>query len=163
MGYEPQQSQGRGAQQGAYPIPNNHRSYETVASASGSGTSAEPTGYQTDPTSSENSSIERMQAVPKRQPERVNDYGIAFSQSNSYQAPAFNVGNPGRGYSGLPTTPGQYQGDGGSYAVPAVPQKDRNVLARRPTGSAANDQVQDRPGVGDKRKSWFSKRFSKQG
>jgi hypothetical protein len=166
MGSEPlpQGYGGRPEQQAVYPIPSNHRSYETVASASGSGTSAEPVGYQTDPTSSDNSSIERMQPPPKRQPDPANDYGIAFAQTTTYQPPAFNIGANGSAAGGPPMAPSHNQ-NGGSYAYssnPPVPQKDRNLVARRPTHSASNDQLQARPSVGDKRKSWFSRRFSKQ-
>jgi hypothetical protein len=163
MGSEPQlQTYGRGDQQGGYALPSNHRSYETVASASGSGTSAEPAGYQTDPTSSDNSSVDRTHGVPKRLQEQTNDYGIAFAQPNSYQAQAFKVESAGRAPNGLPAAPNQYQ-HGGYSAAPIVPQKDRNFLARRPTDPSADNQMQARPGPGDKRKSWFSKRFSRQG
>ncbi|KAI3400286.1 hypothetical protein diail_3667 [Diaporthe ilicicola] len=125
-----------------YGAGNNQRSYETVAS--GSGTSAEPAGYQTDPTSSDNSSIERQQ--PRRQPEPINDYGIGFSQTPEYQTSStFSVPNPGSAQYG-------YQNGGGP---PSVPRKDGAVL-RKPT----TQESQQRPDTGEKRKSWF-KRLSK--
>ncbi|KAM7207647.1 meiotically up-regulated gene 9 protein [Naviculisporaceae sp. PSN 640] len=153
-----------------YAIPSNHRSYETVASASGSGSSAEPAGYQTDPTSSENSSVDRVQAVPRRQPEPVNDYGIGFSQDSEYQAPAFTVGvkkSPmmNGGGTGNQTMTGYQPPNGaisyGNSAPPAPPQKDR--ILRKPTNSQATQQPQERPAAPEKRKSWFSRRFSKHG
>lgn len=124
-----------------YGAGNNQRSYETVAS--GSGTSAEPAGYQTDPTSSDNSSIERQQ--PRRQPEPINDYGIGFSQTPEYQTSSFTVASPGSAQYG-------YQNGGGA---PAVPRKDGAIL-RKPT----TQESQQRPDTGEKRKSWF-KRLSK--
>ncbi|KAI5927636.1 hypothetical protein F4810DRAFT_273434 [Camillea tinctor] len=123
-----------------YPMPNNHRSYETVASGSGSGSMGEPAGYQTDPTSSENSSIDRR-SPPKRQ-EPVNDYGISFGQSPSYQRD-IGVGNS-------------------SAAPPAVPRKTNSILLRKPSkASSPSQNTQERPGVAEKRKSWFLRRFSK--
>jgi hypothetical protein len=171
-----------------YPIPSNHRSYETVTTASGSGSSAEPGGYQTDPTGSDNSSIERVQSVPRRQPEPVgvNDYGIGFGQGPavSYQPPSFTVGvqqNPGNmngnGGGGGTTNyqlsggapPNNYGGRnyGGNPTPPAVPQKDSGggggggVLLRK---QIATSHVQElRPAQPEKRKSWFARRFSKHG
>ncbi|KAK4218195.1 hypothetical protein QBC37DRAFT_7461 [Rhypophila decipiens] len=154
-----------------YSIPSNHRSYETVASASGSGSYAEPAGYQTDPTSSENSSVDRVQAVQKRQPEPVNDYGIGFSQDTEYQPPTFTVGVKGSpvmngGGTGNQAVAGYPQTNGavnyGNSAPPAPPHKDR--ILRKPTTNTnpqPSQQPQQRPAAPDKRKSWFSRRFSK--
>ncbi|KAK5663344.1 hypothetical protein OQA88_3772 [Cercophora sp. LCS_1] len=150
-------------QQPEYQIPSNHRSYETVASASGSGTSGErePSGYQTDPTSSDNSSIERVQAAPKPQPppQPMNDYGIGFSQSSSYGPGAFTVGlqdpTPTNSNGKQPIYPPNYAG-----APPPVPQKGPAPVLRKPT---AVEQVQQRPAPPEKRKSWFTRRFSKHG
>jgi hypothetical protein len=151
-----------------HPVPSNHRSYETVTTASGNVSSAEPAGYQTDPTSSDNSSIERGQSVPRRQPEPVNDYGIGFNQSpSSYQPPSFAVGAQNSGMSGggnnYQTSGGNnYQTNGAySYGKPAppVPHKDQSQVLRKPT--AANHTQQARPAEPEKRKSWLSRRFSK--
>ena len=140
-----------------YPIPNNHRSYETVASGSGSGSSADPAGYQTDPTS-DNSSMERVQAPAKPQ-QPTNDYGIGFSQSSAYQAPSFSVGNAGSGNSnGHQLRGGNFQQQ--ESAPPPVPQKAPMPMQRQPT---MNSQAQQRPSPPEKRKSWFTRRFSKQG
>ncbi|ORY66197.1 uncharacterized protein BCR38DRAFT_174559 [Pseudomassariella vexata] len=85
-----------------YPMPNNHRSYETVASGTGSGSYGEPMGYQTDPTSSENSSLNRQS--PARRQEPMNDYGISFGQSTAaYQPPTFAV--PASQPRTMPSTP----------------------------------------------------------
>jgi hypothetical protein len=145
---------------GEYAIPSNHRSYETVASASGSGSSAaEPSGYQTDPTSSDNSSVERVQAPPKPQ-QPTNDYGIGFSPSSTYQPPAFTVGyqpaGANRGANGYRPAgaPANYGG-----APPPVPQKGPMPIARKPTA----EHPQQRPAPPEKRKSWFARRFSKHG
>lgn len=151
-----------------YSIPSNHRSYETVASASGSGSSAEPAGYQTDPTSSENSSVDRMQSVPRRQPEPVNDYGIGFSQDSEYQSPTFTVdvknypvmnggGAGNQPMANYPPTNGAV--NYGNGAPPVPPQKDR--ILRKPTNSQPPQQPQERPAAPEKRKSWFARRFSK--
>ncbi|KAI1335905.1 hypothetical protein F5Y15DRAFT_220093 [Xylariaceae sp. FL0016] len=124
-----------------YPVPNNHRSYETVASGSGSASYGEPAGYQTDPTSSENSSIDRR-SPPKRQ-EPVNDYGISFGQSPTYKPPTFGVASSSGG-------------------PPAVPAKDVGAMLRKPSKPAiVKRESQQRPDPGEKRKSWFMRRFSK--
>ncbi len=156
-----------------YAIPNNHRSYETVTTASGSGSAAEPAGYQTDPTSSDNSSIERVQTVPRRQPEPSNDYSISFSQSPTYQTPAFTVGMPPAVHNGVGGGGGgggfnnHYQVAGApgyaNVAAPPVPQKDGGSILRKPTSAAGGQGQQLRPAQPEKRKSWFARRFSKQG
>ncbi|KAJ4401519.1 hypothetical protein N0V85_005503 [Neurospora sp. IMI 360204] len=162
-----------------YPIPSNHRSYETVASASGSG-SSDPVGYQTDPTSSDNSSIERAQAGPvsKRPSEPANDYGIGFSQNTEYSPSAFTVGyngKPAMGMNGGGANNYQTNGTSGfannnlnsfnqgnpsvaPAAAPAPPQKDSRTLQKKST----NDTIQpERPGAPEKRKSWFSRKLKK--
>ncbi|KAK3906682.1 hypothetical protein C8A05DRAFT_29434 [Staphylotrichum tortipilum] len=152
-----------------YSAPNGHRQYETGASASGSGSSAEPAGYQTDPTSSDNSSIERVQTIPRRQPEPVNDYGIGFSQGQGQgqqgyqqQAPAFTQ-NQGMNGSGNGSFSNNYQVSGAP--PPQVPRKESTPVLRKPmaAGQPQPQQPQQlaRPAQPEKRKSWFSKRFSK--
>lgn len=127
-----------------YPVPNNHRSYETVASGAGSGSYGEPAGYQTDPTSSENSSIDRR-SPPKRQ-EPINDYGINFGQDSSYQPPAF----------GVPATPR------GMETAPPPPRKEiGGSLLRKVSRIESAGSTRDVPATTDKRKSWFTRRFSK--
>lgn len=150
-----------------YAIPSNHRSYETVTSASGSGSSGEPAGYQTDPTSSDNSSIERVQSATKRQQEPANDYGIGFSHSATYQPQAFTVGMRGPGMNGGGVGNSQASSAlnyGGSAPAPPVPQKDQGSMLRKPISAAGvQEQPQQRPAEPEKRKSWFARRFSKHG
>ncbi|KXX82852.1 Meiotically up-regulated gene 9 protein [Madurella mycetomatis] len=150
-----------------YAIPSNHRSYETVTSASGSGSSGEPAGYQTDPTSSDNSSVERVQSATKRQQEPANDYGIGFSQSATYQPPAFTVGMRGPGMNGGGVGNSQASGAlhyGGSVSAPPVPQKDQGSMLRKPISAAGvQERPQQRPAEPEKRKSWFARRFSRHG
>lgn len=120
-----------------YPSPGpstgDQRSYETVAS--GSGTSGERPGYLTDPTSSENSSIDRRQSPQKRQPEPMNDYGIGFapSQVSQYQPPVFAIGNKG----GLQQ---ESQADGAASVL------------KKPVAAVQQQEKQK------KRKSWFSRK-----
>ncbi|KAK4230581.1 meiotically up-regulated gene 9 protein [Podospora fimiseda] len=146
-----------------YSLPSNHRSYETVTTASGSGSSGEPAGYQTDPTSSDNSSIERVQSGPKRQPEPVNDYGIGFSQSTAYQPPTFSVGPQSSSSSSQDLNNYQVSGAQSQGPPPQVPQKEpRGTILRKQVTAPVNN-VQQRPDGPEKRKSWFSRRFSKHG
>lgn len=127
-------------EQNVYPMPNKDRSYETVTSAAGSG-HTDPAGYQTDPTSSDNSSIRR--ASPAKRQEPMNDYGIGFSHQQQHlgfhqqQQPQFqSQSHP------LPPPPIA----GHEPAPPPVPRKG-SFLRRQPTE--------------EKRKSWLSRRFSR--
>ncbi|KAH6895203.1 hypothetical protein B0T10DRAFT_210281 [Thelonectria olida] len=146
---------GYGRNPNIYPMPNKDRSYETVTSAAGSGNS-DQAGYQTDPTSSDNSSIER--AVPvKRQP--LNDYAARSSQGQQYGQ------QYQRGYL-APVSNGQarppQQRAPNSVPPPTVQQqppppagKQKTTLLRR--SSTQNRQTE----TPEKRKSWFSRRFNK--
>ncbi|KAH8177601.1 Protein of unknown function DUF2406 [Sarocladium implicatum] len=144
--------QHQGREQHVYPMPHNDRSYETVTSAAASGNS-DHAGYQTDPTSSDNSSIERRSPA-KRAEQPPNDYGIGFSQSQAYSSSnTFSVGVPNGGRVAthpLPATPGVQQQQ--QQPSPAVPRKDVPSVLRR---QATTEQSPE------KRKSWFSRRFSK--
>ncbi|KAL2022683.1 hypothetical protein VTK56DRAFT_4764 [Thermocarpiscus australiensis] len=144
-----------------YPIPSNHRSYETVTTASGSGSSGEPIGYQTDPTSSDNGSIERVQSSPKQHAEPMSDYGIGFSQSSTYQPAPFGSDIPNRGMNGGGNN--NYQASGAlgyGDVAPPIPQKDPQPMLRKPIPTV---HVQQQPAAPEKRKSWFARRFSKRG
>ncbi|EEY18841.1 conserved hypothetical protein [Verticillium alfalfae VaMs.102] len=156
MNSEPMNGYGRGGQQ-VYPIPHKDRSYETVTTAAGSGHS-EQAGYQTDPTSSDNSSIDRVS--PAKRAEPTNDYGIGFNQQGAYQPAAFNnyaSGANGAGPSGANYRPAPMT-NLNSAAPPAAPQKLGGGMLRKQT---TQQSTQSRPDVGEKRKSWFSRRFSK--
>ncbi|ATY61748.1 hypothetical protein A9K55_007932 [Cordyceps militaris] len=127
----------RDYEQNVYPLPNKDRSYETVTSAAGSG-HTDPAGYQTDPTSSDNSSIRR--ASPTKRQEPINDYGIGFTHQQS------NLGftQPLQQQQVHPLPPPPVAGH--ELAPPPVPRKG-SLLKRQPTQ--------------EKRKSWLSRRFSK--
>ncbi|KAL7927461.1 hypothetical protein ACQKWADRAFT_4221 [Trichoderma austrokoningii] len=142
-------------EQNVYPLPHKDRSYETVTSAAASG-SSDPAGYQTDPTSSDNSSIHRASPA-KRGSERANDYGIAFSQSQSYKTPALTVNlSPPANSHNLPALPNaSYQ----NPPLPTIPRKQ--VTTTTTTTTTLKRQVSTTPPGGEKRKSWFSRRFSK--
>lgn len=135
------------ANRNVYRSGPNQRSYETVASGSGSGSLGEPAGYQTDPTSSEDSSINRR-SPPKRQ-EPMNDYGISFGQTSTYQPPALNQ----------PSSKPRTMPDD-SHAPPAPPPKGGSSLLRKASKGSVLSAAQ-RTDTGEKRKSWFSRRFSK--
>jgi hypothetical protein len=151
---------------GVYPLHGIQQSYETVTTASGSGSSGDPLGYSTNP-SSDNSSLERIQPPPP--PEHnysigVNGYGGAQNnQMANYSANGYG------GYSKhteMPIMSSGYQGPAGG---PPVPPRKESVLEppRVPIklGSSAaggpKTYEPPRPGAGEKRKSWFGKRFSK--
>jgi hypothetical protein len=88
--------------------------------------------------------------VNERPNERPNDYGIGFSQSPSYKTPALtvNLSPPAKTGHELPTPPNaSYQNP-----LPTIPRKQVSTLKR---------QVSTTPSGGEKRKSWFSRRFSK--
>lgn len=144
MQSEPPMNRQMAGGRNVYPVPNNHRSYETVASGSGSGSYGEPAGYQTDLTSSENSSIERR-SPPKRQ-EPMNDYGINFGQDPTYQPPSL----------GMPAAPHVRD------PAPPPPRKDvGGSLLRKGSRLGGSSTAQESSSSADKRKSWFSRRFSK--
>ena len=133
-----------------YHLAHKDRSYETVTSAEGSGHS-DQIGYQTDPTSSDNSSIERQS--PARRAESTNDYGIGFSQPQPYQ----NLGLGGNQTSRRPVPPAHGSAQQGGR--PPVPRKEVSSVLKRQ--STQQTQKQEPSAAPDKRKSWFSRRFSK--
>ena len=139
------------ADRNVYPVANNHRSYETVASGSGGSMSnGEPAGYQTDPTSSENSSIDRR--MPARRQEPINDYGISFGQSPNYQPPSL----------GVPASqPRTMPSESIPIGAPMPSKQSGGGGLLRKASSKVAAGTQQRLEVGDKRKSWFSRRFSK--
>ncbi|KAF4448587.1 hypothetical protein F53441_8006 [Fusarium austroafricanum] len=157
MQSEPQYQPGH--DQNIYPLPHKDRSYETVTSAAGSGNS-DHAGYQTDPTSSDNSSIDRT--VPAKRREPFNEYASASYQSQpAYQSrpwPASGMNSDG-GQPQVPP-PSHAQPSATQTQAPAPPQKQKNTLLRRTSTQQSAQQPQQTAG-GDKRKSWFSRRFSK--
>jgi hypothetical protein len=79
----------------------------------------------------------------------MNDYGIGFNQSQSYNAPNLSVGVPRQG-NPLPPIP---QDAVNGNAAPI----QRKMVKRQPSAV----QTQAATPNTDKRKSWFSRRFSK--
>ncbi|KAK7422216.1 hypothetical protein QQX98_001739 [Neonectria punicea] len=151
---DPQQGYGRNPN--IYPMPNKDRSYETVTSAAGSGNS-DQAGYQTDPTSSDNSSIDR--SVPAKRRDPVNDYGARPGQGQQqyqrgYLAPIAN----GQGRPSQPAAPRSAPPTAVQPVAPP-PVKQKGTLLRR-TSTQQTQQSQKAEGS-EKRKSWFARRFSK--
>ncbi|KAH8602532.1 hypothetical protein B0O99DRAFT_679528 [Bisporella sp. PMI_857] len=157
--------------QGVYPAPGNQHSYETVTTASGS--IPDPAGYLTDP-SSENSSVDRIATLPhKDQPET---YGFSgFGGSPSFQPPGSGISeqyssrNYGQQSYGQQNYGQQNYGQQNygqqNYGPPPVPRKEASG-AKPPIrlgASASNGGPPPavRPTPGEKRKSWFGKRFSR--
>jgi hypothetical protein len=151
--------------QGVYPVPGNQQSYETVTTASGSGNS-DPAGYSTDP-SSENSSVDRVTPLPVKELEE--DYGFSgFGANPQIQPPGAHLQEQ---YIANGPNGAQRQGNGyPNQGPPPVPRKEAPI-ARVPiklnassgnVGPGGQNQGQ-RPGAGEKRKSWFGKRFSRAG
>jgi hypothetical protein len=145
-----------------YPIPNNHRSYETVASASGSGTSGEAPGYQTDLTS-DNSSAERVQAPQRRRQEQMNDYGSGYNQNAGYPSSSFTVGVKSPMNLNSQPTNGYQSGGGANYGAPAPAAPSKGGLLRKQSTQTSQppSAAEQRPAAGEKRKSWFTRKFSK--
>jgi hypothetical protein len=141
---EPQFNNG----QGVYPVAGNQQSYETVTTASGSGSSADPAGYSTDP-SSENSSVDRIAPLPVKEPGET--YGFSgFGAGPQYALPGTglqeNSQRPGRGSTVLRK----------ETSGPRVP-----IKLGQTSGNAGPQPSAQRPATAEKRKSWFGKRFSK--
>ncbi|PFH61893.1 hypothetical protein XA68_15909 [Ophiocordyceps unilateralis] len=133
-----------GREQNVYPLPHKDRSYETVTSAAPSGNS-DPAGYMTDPTSSDNSS-DRVSPVRRRKP--TNEYAVGSNQGQSYHAP----NHPG----------GRIPGHQDQILSPAhmEPRYYDAELGKQSLaeGRQGSPLVQVAP---ERRKSWFTRRFSK--
>lgn len=141
-----------------YTANENHQQlYDTVNSASGSGSSGEPLGYSTDP-SSENSSVDRIQSAPKPEFAEINGFS-GFGPAPNVQIPNYGSNGPGGYTEKQPEVPVMNRGYGGrNPGPPPVPPKHSQAPL---AGSSPNTNGTARPGAGEKRKSWFGKRFSK--
>lgn len=143
--------------QGVYPGPGNQQSYETVTTASGSG-SSDPVGYSTDP-SSENSSMDRIPPPPQK------DIGEAYGFNGFGGNP--EIVPPGSGINEYGSYGAQPQGNGQqNQGPPPMPRKESAgprvpIKLGATNGYAGDPQEAARPPVGEKRKSWFGKRFSR--
>ncbi|CAK7267221.1 hypothetical protein SEPCBS119000_002436 [Sporothrix epigloea] len=152
-----------------YPISSNHRSYETVASGAGSsGTSGEPAGYLTDPTSSDNSSIERRQS-----PSKLNMMGQGYQGFSGPQNGGYSNGGYSNYNGGVPkrVSPSAQLSSSSMRLQPPSNQMGQmqsrvsspstsGVITKKPI--ASSQQPAQKPTVPEKRKSWLSKRFSRQ-
>ncbi|OJD35145.1 uncharacterized protein BKCO1_190009 [Diplodia corticola] len=152
--------------QGLYPSHSYQQSRDTVNTGF-SNSSGEAYGNHTDP-SSENSSIERMPPVQK--PDVGEQYGFngfggspvadGYDNSNGYYDQ--------QGYGGAPAV-GETHFSKNQAPLPPVPQHD-SVSGTPKMGDGPPQQPiaaapARRPvanGDGDKRKSWFKRRFSKE-
>jgi len=148
-------------QPGVYPVPGNQQSYETVNTASGSGSSGDPAGYSTDP-SSENSSVDRITPLPAKEPGET--YGFSgFGNAPQYAPPGIGLQEQ---YVANSANGAQRQGNGyQNQGPPAVPRKESTsrvpIKLGATSGNAGPQNESQRPSAGEKRKSWFGKRFSK--
>ncbi|KAF5012221.1 hypothetical protein FDECE_1709 [Fusarium decemcellulare] len=149
------QYQNYGRDQNIYPLPHKDRSYETVTSAAGSGNS-DQAGYQTDPTSSDNSSIDRTMPAKRREPFNEHGSGSNMPQQPYQQRQWLAPGANSNGKQAQAPPPSQAQPTV-TQQTPAAAQKQKNTLLRR----TSTQQSQQRTDGADKRKSWFARRFSK--
>ena len=166
---------GNNSNNGVYPMHGYQQSYDTVTSGTGShGT--DPWGNSTDP-SSENSSIDKIQQASK--PDLAEAYGFnGFGGAPQFQGPileehgqgAPTYGQPGYGQSqGRPSPNRAYQGNGVPPAPPphavlkdSSPRVPIKLGIPSGTESYIHGQIPGgRPDVGEKRKSWLKRRFSK--
>lgn len=172
--YYPNQARHPRAANGVYPAPGGQPSYETVTTASGSGSSLEPAGYLTDP-SSDNSSLDRMAAVAAAKEKPSETYGLdGFGQIPQFAPPGSHLElqyswngaqqqqqRQGNGYSNqgaTPPPPPQKGGMGVTAPIRRVPIKLGS------TGGNAGPSIPTptKPvAAAEKRKSWFGRRFSR--
>lgn len=144
--------------QGVYPMPGNQSSYETVATASGSG-SSDPAGYQTP--LSENSSMDRIAPLPPVK-EPGESYGFnGFGGGPQYAPPGSGLQEQQNGGNGQAR-----QANGYPTQVPQVLRKESAPrvpikLGKSNSNAGLPQNDPQRPAVGEKRKSWFGKRFSR--
>jgi hypothetical protein len=129
----------------------NQPSYETVNSASGSGSSGQDAmGYQTE-LSSENSSFDRIQKE---------NFGEPFNMNGAYQSNGYGGGGQ---YTHQNPDPSSYAQHSGPPAVPrkeSAPQVPIKLGGTGGVSSAPTVYEPPRPEVGKKRKSWLSRKFS---
>ncbi|KJZ79139.1 hypothetical protein HIM_01290 [Hirsutella minnesotensis 3608] len=142
--FSEQHHQTYGREQDIYPMPHKDRSYETVTSAMASGNS-DAAGYLTDPTSSDNSSVDRVPPAKRHQPGR--EQGPGYGQSKGQ----YQVHGHAANHS-LPSPPAE---EGHFDQRPAVPPKQMSALSRELSTPHHGGPV--------KRKSWIQRRFSKGG
>lgn len=160
---------GHNGSQEVYPSHAQQMSYDTVGSASNGSHATDQWGNSTDP-SSENSSIDRVQAPTKVvKPDLGETYGFnGFGGGPQFQGPileehgqgAPGYGQPGYGQEQAVARNG-YSQQGNGAAPPPPPHKDDRPrvpikLGAPPVGSRPPPPVDT-----EKRKSWLKRRFSK--
>jgi hypothetical protein len=165
--------------QGVYPTHGYQQSRDTMNTGGSNGSQSEPWTYSTDP-SSENSSIERSTPVTK--PDLSEQYGFAgFGGAPQFQGPILEYENNNeasyRQQNGAgPSSNGGYfpQRQNGANVPPPVPAKlhspnNPNVIKlsggySQPLGQSSGNaptRPMTRSNTGEKKKSWFKRRFSK--
>lgn len=168
---------GNGKQPANLYVHGYHQSHDTVTSGTGSH-QTEPWGNSTDP-SSENSSVDRINTIPKaNEPSSLAEgYGmIGFGGNQQYQLEEYGVPQQpqsayGRGHGNGPAGPTGQMGSQGMARYQNMPQDSRPLPppkeVRRapikldaPPGSALTRQESRQSSTGGKRKSWFKRRFS---
>ncbi|KAG9246673.1 hypothetical protein BJ878DRAFT_267360 [Calycina marina] len=135
-----------------YPAPGAQHSYETVTTASGSGSAPDTIGYSTDP-SSENSSMDRI-VSPAQYREPADNYGLEGFGGNPVIPPVYNVN---QNYGSNLTQQYDYTNQG----PPPVPRKEVSVSRAPIRLGGGGDSVTpspSRPVQMEKRKSWFGKK-----
>jgi len=137
---------------GSYHLQHKDRSYETVTSAAEGSRNSDQIGYQTDPTSSDNSSIERRSPAKRQEP--VNDYGIGFGQSQPYNN-LTGLSNPNQA-----PAPPQHATRQQQNGRQGVVRKEAPSLLKRQSTQNAPQTAETSPPT-EKRKSWLMRRFSK--
>ena len=167
-------------QQAFCPSHGHQPSYDTMGTASNGSHVTEPWSKTTHPTS-ENSSIDRVQAGPKA--DLADAYGFsgfggspqlhgAITEEHSQGSPLY--GQPGYGQSSAGTSNAHvYQGNGIAHNLPQnagpQPPPKENVQPRVPIKLGANNPAiktgsheKPTPAVEtEKRKNWLKKRFSR--
>lgn len=137
-----------------YPQHSYHQSHDTVNTTNGSDSTG-PWANSTDP-SSENSSIDRVNAVAKPNPQDP------YAQNGQFQGPILEEYGPG-------SYGGAYPQNGGSMPTQpptAANQPRRPIpLGGNPSGSASYQNSGGLPSAArqepEKKKSWLKRRFSK--
>ena len=162
--------QNRQSTHGVYPVNGHQQSRDTV-NTNGSNGSHSDGPYSNDP-SSENSSIERAGPVKPPQQDMGDQYGFNGFGRGPIMEEYSHQGPPNGGHFNGPPPPPAHNGMPSQNGMPPPPPKHVNQPAPiKLNSSGAPPSEMTRPntlskqnsntGNGDKRKSWFKKRFSK--
>ncbi|KAI9699164.1 MAG: hypothetical protein M1820_007243 [Bogoriella megaspora] len=169
--------------QNVYPTHGYHQSHDTVNTGISNGSDATgPWANSTDP-SSENSSIDRVNPPNPPKPEPTETYGLnGFGGAPNFQGPIleeYGAGSHGVAYPRSFAYGGPQNGNGPTQfndippAPPpkaSQPQGHRKLMKLNSAGDVTPQQYdaygqparqQSTQNSGEKRKSWFKRRFSK--